>query len=392
MSIKDITNYVRQTPGNTNPNVIRSMVEAQVGEYVDEAANEALRKLGIREEKSKNVYFPEQIFICDEEGYYELSFYPEAGKTYTVLVNGTEYKTKAIIATIEGEDICLGNIGGLGLGFEDTGEPWAILHYPGASFSLFVWIDGTAQEITLSIYEETETITSIDPKYLPEGGVGWEEPGKVLMYNENAHTETLDNLIFAKISDTNVNLANVKSVRAVYAGNVAELSGDSLTLVETGGVTALVGNESLVLAFNISSGETFGTMTQGVWILYNNEQNCVQQITVAETIHPIDQKYLPSGSGLPAVVLETALKIDEFVTLSEADCEKLDAVPYESPAIIYISFPDKGMYVNTAFTYIYYNNTDAYMGMIPLGSGIISVSVFKSENAWSAHCVILGSL
>ena len=307
MSIKDITNYVRQTPGNTNPNVVRSMVEAQVGEYVDEAVNEALRKLGInegtsfvevvpktaleqwtdgsdgptvamipemfevggiyrvetdsgvftgvcrretvdgtemhvignaaftgavnsgesfgaatliygtettallydynkgtsmtvskqtetitpikddylpmdtiaeatmkklgiQEEKSKNVYFQEQTFVCDEDGYYELSFYPEVGRTYTVLVNGTEYKTKAIIATIEGEDICLGNIGRFGLGFEDTGEPWAILHYPGESFSLFVWIDGTEKEVTLSVYEETETITPIDSKYLPNGG------------------------------------------------------------------------------------------------------------------------------------------------------------------------------------------------------------------------------
>ena len=47
MSIKDITNYVRQTPGNTNPSVIRSMVEGQIGECVEEASNEALRKLGI---------------------------------------------------------------------------------------------------------------------------------------------------------------------------------------------------------------------------------------------------------------------------------------------------------------------------------------------------------
>lgn len=32
MSIKDITNYVRQTPGNTNPNVIKSMIESEIQE------------------------------------------------------------------------------------------------------------------------------------------------------------------------------------------------------------------------------------------------------------------------------------------------------------------------------------------------------------------------
>lgn len=47
MSIQDIANYVRQTPGNTNPSVIKSMVKSEIGEYVEEASNEVLRKLGI---------------------------------------------------------------------------------------------------------------------------------------------------------------------------------------------------------------------------------------------------------------------------------------------------------------------------------------------------------
>jgi hypothetical protein len=30
MSVKDIVKYVRQTPGNTNPSVIASMVESEI--------------------------------------------------------------------------------------------------------------------------------------------------------------------------------------------------------------------------------------------------------------------------------------------------------------------------------------------------------------------------
>ena len=49
MSIQDIANYVRQTPGNTNPSVIKSMVKGEIGEYVEEAAiyakNEVVHEL-----------------------------------------------------------------------------------------------------------------------------------------------------------------------------------------------------------------------------------------------------------------------------------------------------------------------------------------------------------
>ena len=45
MSINEIMNYVRKTPGNTNPAVIKSMVESENSKYIEEAADKTIHKL-----------------------------------------------------------------------------------------------------------------------------------------------------------------------------------------------------------------------------------------------------------------------------------------------------------------------------------------------------------
>lgn len=45
MSVSEIMNYVRKTPGNTNPAVIKSMVESENSKYVEEAANKTIHEL-----------------------------------------------------------------------------------------------------------------------------------------------------------------------------------------------------------------------------------------------------------------------------------------------------------------------------------------------------------
>jgi hypothetical protein len=66
-----------------------------------------------------------------------------------------------------------------------------------------------------------------------------------------------------------------------------------------------------------------------------------------ETIHPIDPKYLPSGSGggLPVVELETVIEIDasEPPELSESDIAKLNEVYNGGTKCFVVSFPVTGL-------------------------------------------------
>lgn len=86
MSLNDIVNYVRTTPGNTNPSVVRSMIEGQIGEYVEEASNQALQKLGVKEESAKIIARFDLTATDGMTMYQELntSIRLVAGKTYIV--------------------------------------------------------------------------------------------------------------------------------------------------------------------------------------------------------------------------------------------------------------------------------------------------------------------
>ena len=192
MSIKDITNYVRQTPGNTNPSVVRSMVEAQVGEYVDEAANEALRKLGISTEKVEKTIVPETevsaVVVGNGVTVYNLEGSITDATQYIVTLNGVKHECKSYFMDMgDGSGyICLGNffvtlLASLPSDFspEQLEEikasipqeympdvPFFIGYYPGEMFVL-QHEDGDIGTITVSIIETVETVTPIRGKYLP---------------------------------------------------------------------------------------------------------------------------------------------------------------------------------------------------------------------------------
>ena len=141
-------------------------------EMANYAANKALRKLGISE-KSERAYLLEETEIVaqDSDGYYFYGVAPAIvtipeNKSFTVAYDGVTYECTAVTANVNAmvTGVFIGNLSLEYMG-DDTGEPFLIMFLAANNSNLFtVKAPGTH---TVAIYTQTETITPIDPKYLP---------------------------------------------------------------------------------------------------------------------------------------------------------------------------------------------------------------------------------
>lgn len=193
MSIQDIVNYVKKTPGNTNPSVIKSMVKSEVGEYVEEASNEAIRKLEENGRIGKEAQSYKEII---PEGSYEFRYggYTAAvdshpfreGDTVTLVLDGVTHTDTARHQHMEHPEdpsfaldyFYIGNP--MVLGFEDNGKPYTVLCLSAEDdgvvlhgVEVLVMSEYTQTVFvnhTVSVYKP-ETIQPMNPKYLPGGSI-----------------------------------------------------------------------------------------------------------------------------------------------------------------------------------------------------------------------------
>ena len=179
MSIQDIANYVRQTPGNTNPSVITSMVKSEVGEYVEEASNEALRKLGIEQKTTKTYIVPEATYsFVDGIVDINIATLLREGDNATIIIDGVAY-TETVKRTLLDEETAfyIGNMTPFGV---DSGadKPYLVLQDSNSALSVGIIAEAGGAEATthtIDIYVMEESITPISDKYLPKGKVGHSE-------------------------------------------------------------------------------------------------------------------------------------------------------------------------------------------------------------------------
>lgn len=100
-----------------------------------------------------------------------------AGESCTVKWNGVEYACVAQnVVSAMGDSVAIGNVSAL-MGEGDTGEPFIIILVPdefvdtmGASATAMA-LDGS-ESVTLYVYQKKETVSKIDPMYLPSGSGG----------------------------------------------------------------------------------------------------------------------------------------------------------------------------------------------------------------------------
>ena len=153
-------------------------------------------------------------------------------------------------------------------------------------------------------------------------------PSKVFTYDGNAEeTQEIGGITYAKIADTAPDLHNVtKAVYTAPNGSTIEYSSEKLTVED-------LGSGQIIKA---SLGSTTGTVIildqSGLWVYAQPGFGYCSYVEFAETIVPIDQKYLP-GVCLPVVELSTTFSVNTYLT--DAEGKALDvAFEANTPIII----------------------------------------------------------
>lgn len=115
-------------------------------------------------EKTSKIFFPETALEAGENPI-PSAVGLTAGGNYKVMFNGTQYSYTAVaFETQLGDTVGIGNLSFVEAG-EDTGESFGIFSvaYEGQYLIAFM----TMEAATVAIYEETETVHTIDPKFIP---------------------------------------------------------------------------------------------------------------------------------------------------------------------------------------------------------------------------------
>lgn len=163
---------------------------------------------------------------------------------------------------------------------------------------------GTSSMTTF--YKPVKEVKPIEGKYLPEGGVGYDE-SEVITYDGNG--EKVDILgngeTYAKVSAEYVNGNNISKIVRAVAGNDGELadevvySKDELSIEVTDIATMVSYNDTLLVISAVADVEGF--LEKGTYVLDkimgvegDKAYTWISSIEYGE-VHPIDPKYLPKG-------------------------------------------------------------------------------------------------
>lgn len=306
MSISEIVNYVNRTPHNTNPNVIASMVQGANEQAVYESVEELKQDGGVGYIEPAKVILDVDLAV-QEEGIIpsatgwigeEMSLPFEEGKTYEVISNRGSCTS---VCARDGSNLFI-------YGYFESDEPNDF----GMTFmvvSEYDEVNDYRRVLVADLYGAThitiktaETVHTIEPKYLPKGGVG---------YTEGSKTEILPE----QTVPVNEELGGYVLEFAPVAGKVYTVTVDGVEYKCEAKLSISQGSELVVLGNAIMYGEpgngepwyiayvfdyqlcafgwTNGSDTDPTIAIYEGE----------ETVHTIDPKYLPemTGGGLPHV-------------------------------------------------------------------------------------------
>lgn len=231
-----------------------------------------------------------------------------AGNEYVVKWDGNEYRVTAV-DYMDGAAVLLGNASIPNAG-DDTGEPFVMQI---TSYAIVVATLETAASHSVGIYEGSTIVHKLDPKFLPEGGFGWEEgETTVIRVSTDAVMDTMEmdgQPIYHRVSDATPTWDDLTgAVMEVSVDNGAyhetillteELlsegkaeSTESVMFVYAGGLAMFVVCEE--------NGE-FDGFTFSSKGFYCTEQDLNNRMSATITygeyeIHKIDEKFLPNDA------------------------------------------------------------------------------------------------
>lgn len=213
-----------------------------------------------------------------------------------------------------------------------------------------------------------------------EGGVGWEESGKT--YTFDGILEGKDYVPytsgngFLKVSSDTPDLHKFEEVETIIgvitptepAVSIIEGTAENNELFGARGYALLHGATPLIVV--ITDTLNSPVPSTGLYFLCSgypeNIETAANELVIAETIHPISDKYLP-GVCLPVVELTTEPGINGYATLTTDECSALNAA-FEKKMPVVCKFGLMGMTVSIPLMYIV-NPADSsgYLGTSPFG-------------------------
>lgn len=227
--------------------------------------------------------------------------------------------------------------------------------------------------------------------------LAYTEKGKVLTFYLKDLTE--DSVIFqglVKVTDDVVDLTKAKRAEITIeadgeAGEVLEFTDFTIETVNESSLHITCLNaEGDAIAMCIH--ETFEGYQKGTYIV----PVYAARIEFADTIHPIDPKYIP-GAVLPVVELSTPLLYENgfLATLNESESSSIESVgnrPFY--LIVKITTQDiDGITYGVICTHSSGRNQDGQLvyvhsGTLVFEGKVLPLMIFKEEGAWSAILVV----
>ena len=161
-----IINYINQTPENTNPSVLATLLgELKVPkpltyDYMPEGyPTKSVQTTTLMEEQALAFTLSNGLYMAQITNAFEVV----DGQTYTVNWDGTEYECVGVVFNAIP---ALGNLSIMG-GGSDTGEPFVYGYDTQQHGGMFATHDTSASH-TISVKATKETVTPIAEEYLPE--------------------------------------------------------------------------------------------------------------------------------------------------------------------------------------------------------------------------------
>lgn len=208
------------------------------------------------------------------------------------------------------------------------------------------------------------------------------EPAKVFTYDggEDAEFEEVGGTRLVKLADGVFDLNKVKNIKCVMAntGTVLEYSRDELTLV--GPTDGLIYLEATYYSRTMPA--VFTTVDGGLYGFSNMQMGYLSYIEFAETVHPIDPKFLP-GVCLPVVELSTTFSTGAWFT--DAENELLtEAHAKNVPLVIKcnMNLGNSGVFENTAAVWSPVISGGIKVFVLSMGGIVLQIGDVLKDGKW----------
>jgi hypothetical protein len=331
----DAVLYTEQTLTDEQKEQARANIGAITA---DDAVNVTFQKLGIGEEYKLAEILPEGEYDFVGGGYQVQSYTQpfSVGDKIMTVIDGVKYID--VVKEVPNA-LAAGNTAAVNDPNFTTDPPYVISAFKS---SVGIWVYGIAlltevdieaeepktTQHTVAIYKiEETTIIPIDPKYLPEGGVGYMKKEVYTFDGDPSEKVTVDNGVYlrVRITPNTPDLNNLIKGSGLNQGVPTELSKDSISIAVEDGVQMAISSALGPLVWRVTTPTDLFTESGLYVACYENTY--ITRLEFTETAVPIDPKFIPDKLQDVLYRKLTGVFIYNKYTMSGSICHCVETLP-----------------------------------------------------------------